>query len=79
MMAQHSPFVLGKPIKDAENFYGRAAELRELFESIRNMQPVALVASTAAVTPRSCIRSLTTRCGPSTFHRPRTASSCMCS
>jgi DNA-binding winged helix-turn-helix (wHTH) protein len=38
-----SPFVLGKPIKDPADFYGREHELRELFESVVNMQPVALV------------------------------------
>ncbi len=35
--------MLGKPIKDPADFYGRAHELRELFESVVNMQPVALV------------------------------------
>jgi DNA-binding winged helix-turn-helix (wHTH) protein len=38
-----NPFVLGKPIKDPADFYGRAHELRALFESVANMQPVALV------------------------------------
>lgn len=38
-----SPFVLGKPIKDPVDFFGREYELRELSESILNMQPVALV------------------------------------
>lgn len=41
--SQQSPFVLGKPIKDPEHFYGRDNELRALFESVRNMQPVAMV------------------------------------
>ncbi len=36
-------FVLGKPIKEPKDFYGRASELNELFESVVNMQPVALV------------------------------------
>jgi DNA-binding winged helix-turn-helix (wHTH) protein len=43
MTAPRNPFVLGKPIKDPEDFYGREHELRELFESVENMQPVALV------------------------------------
>ncbi len=38
-----SPFVLGKPIKEPEDFHGREHARRELFESIMNMQPVALV------------------------------------
>jgi DNA-binding winged helix-turn-helix (wHTH) protein len=38
-----NPFVLGKPIKDPTDFYGRSHELRELFESVVHMQPVALV------------------------------------
>jgi DNA-binding winged helix-turn-helix (wHTH) protein len=38
-----NPFVLGKPIKDPVDFYGREHELREIFESVANMQPVALV------------------------------------
>jgi DNA-binding winged helix-turn-helix (wHTH) protein len=38
-----NPFVLGKPIKDPADFYGREHELRQLFESVVNMQPVALV------------------------------------
>ncbi len=42
-MSSRNPFVLGKPIKDPQDFYGREHELRELFESVRNMQPVALV------------------------------------
>lgn len=43
-MTEHrNPFVLGKPIKEPADFYGRAHELREIFESIVNMQPVALV------------------------------------
>lgn len=43
MSARHSPFVLGKPIKEPADFCGRGQELRELAESIVNMQPVALV------------------------------------
>lgn len=43
MNEPRNPFVLGKPIKDPEDFYGREHELRELFESVLNMQPVALV------------------------------------
>ena len=43
MSDRRNPFVLGKPIKDPADFYGRHHELRELFESVRNMQPVALV------------------------------------
>ncbi len=43
MTSRHNPFVLGKPIKDPADFYGRADELRELFESVVNVQPVALV------------------------------------
>ncbi|MFN8422791.1 MAG: hypothetical protein U0470_05120 [Anaerolineae bacterium] len=43
MSEQRTPFVLGKPIKTPEDFYGRDRELRELFESVTNMQPAALV------------------------------------
>jgi DNA-binding winged helix-turn-helix (wHTH) protein len=43
MTNRHNPFVLGKPIKDPDDFYGRTDELRELFESVINIQPVALV------------------------------------
>ena len=43
MSEQRTPFVLGKPIKTPEDFYGRERELRELFESVKNMQPAALV------------------------------------
>jgi len=43
MNESSSPFVLGRPIKDPSEFHGRERELRELFESIANMQPVALV------------------------------------
>jgi DNA-binding winged helix-turn-helix (wHTH) protein len=43
MSTTRNPFILGKPIKDPADFYGREHELRELFESVRNMQPVALV------------------------------------
>ncbi|MCE7937629.1 hypothetical protein DCC79_00050 [bacterium] len=43
MTARRNPFVLGKPIKDPADFHGRGDALRELFESIANMQPVALV------------------------------------
>jgi DNA-binding winged helix-turn-helix (wHTH) protein len=43
MKDQRNPFVLGKPIKDPADFYGRGHELRELFESVVHMQPVALV------------------------------------
>jgi len=43
-MSDHpNPFVLGKPIKEPEDFLGREREVRELFESVVNMQPVALV------------------------------------
>jgi len=38
-----NPFVLGKPIRDRADFYGREHELLELFESVMNLQPVALV------------------------------------
>lgn len=43
MSDRRNPFVLGKPIKEPSDFYGRERELRELFESVANMQPVALV------------------------------------
>jgi DNA-binding winged helix-turn-helix (wHTH) protein len=43
MTTSRNPFVLGKPIKDAGDFYGREHELRELFESVLHMQPVAMV------------------------------------
>ncbi|MFN2251396.1 MAG: winged helix-turn-helix domain-containing protein [Anaerolineae bacterium] len=43
MTTSRNPFVLGKPIKDPADFYGREHELRELFESVVNMQPVAMV------------------------------------
>jgi DNA-binding winged helix-turn-helix (wHTH) protein len=43
MSERRNPFVLGKPIKDPADFYGRAYELREIFEAISHMQPVALV------------------------------------
>ncbi len=43
MNTPESPFVLGKPIKEPEHFFGRDNELRALFESVRNMQPVAMV------------------------------------
>lgn len=43
MTERGNPFVLGKPIKEPEDFYGRRVELNELFEAIVNMQPVALV------------------------------------
>lgn len=43
MNTPESPFVLGKPIKEPEHFFGRENELRALFESVRNMQPVAMV------------------------------------
>jgi len=43
MNERRNPFVLGKPIKSPADFYGREHELRELFESLRNMQPVAIV------------------------------------
>jgi len=43
MVDGRNPFVLGKPIKEPEDFHGRERELRELFESVVNMQPVALV------------------------------------
>ncbi len=43
MNETRSPFVLGKPIRDPSDFYGRQHELRELFESVVNMQPVAMV------------------------------------
>ncbi|MFN2252262.1 MAG: winged helix-turn-helix domain-containing protein [Anaerolineae bacterium] len=38
-----TPFVLGKPIKNPADFYGREAILSELFEAVLNAQPVALV------------------------------------
>lgn len=41
--ANGSLFALGKPIKEPEAFHGRSAELKELFESVVNLQPVALV------------------------------------
>lgn len=43
MSDRPNPFVLGKPIKEPEDFLGRERELRELFESVVSMQPVALV------------------------------------
>ena len=43
MNHSRNPFVLGKPIKDPSDFFGRELELRELFESVLHMQPVALV------------------------------------
>lgn len=43
MKELRNPFVLGKPIKDPADFFGRKHELQELFESVVNMQPVALV------------------------------------
>ncbi len=43
MTETRNPFVLGKPIKDRRDFYGRRDELRELFESIVRMQPVAII------------------------------------
>ena len=43
MVDGRNPFVLGKPIKAPEDFYGRERAQRELFESVVNMQPVALV------------------------------------
>ncbi len=43
MNQPRNPFVLGKPIKEPSDFYGREHELRELFESVSNMQPVAMV------------------------------------
>ena len=43
MNTPDSPFVLGKPIKEPAHFFGRDSELRALFESVRNMQPVAMV------------------------------------
>jgi DNA-binding response OmpR family regulator len=43
MNQPHNPFVLGKPIREPEDFYGREGELRDLFEAIANQQPVALV------------------------------------
>jgi len=43
MTPRRNPYVLGKPIKDPADFYGREDELRELFESVSHMQPVALV------------------------------------
>ena len=43
MTAARNPYVLGMPIKNPADFYGREIEIRELFESIQNMQPVALV------------------------------------
>jgi DNA-binding winged helix-turn-helix (wHTH) protein len=43
MNPRRNPFVLGKPIREPGDFYGRQHELTELFESIVNQQPVALV------------------------------------
>lgn len=43
MNERRNPFVLGKPIKEPEDFFGRENELRELFESVLHMQPVALL------------------------------------
>jgi DNA-binding winged helix-turn-helix (wHTH) protein len=43
MSNPRNPFVLGKPIRDPDDFYGRSVELRELFEAVANQQPVALV------------------------------------
>ena len=43
MSPTRNPYILGKPIRDPADFYGRAAELRELFESVANQQPVALI------------------------------------
>ncbi len=38
-----TPFVLGKPIKNPDDFYGRASVLRELYQAILNGQLVAVV------------------------------------
>jgi DNA-binding winged helix-turn-helix (wHTH) protein len=43
MNERRNPFVLGKPIKEAADFFGRGHELRELLESVANRQPVALL------------------------------------
>lgn len=43
MTETRNPFVLGKPIKDPADFYGRRSELRELYDSIVRLQPVALI------------------------------------
>jgi DNA-binding winged helix-turn-helix (wHTH) protein len=38
-----NPYVLGRPIKEPRDFYGRRRELREVFQAISTGQPVALV------------------------------------
>jgi hypothetical protein len=43
MNERRNPFVLGKPIKEPEDFFGREHELRELFESVMHRQPLALL------------------------------------
>jgi DNA-binding winged helix-turn-helix (wHTH) protein len=43
MSPTRNPYILGKPIRDPADFYGRNAEMRELFESVANQQPVALI------------------------------------
>ena len=43
MSSRRNPFVLGKPIKEASDFFGREQELRELFESVVHRQPIALL------------------------------------
>lgn len=40
---QRTPFVLGKPIKNPADFYGRKRDLRELFRAVLNAELVAVV------------------------------------
>lgn len=39
----NNPYIVGRPVRNPENFYGRSEEVEEIFSNVQNLQPVSLV------------------------------------